>query len=52
MHKITVSIIVSLNKNTVFIDFKEGFVNRIGEKLKKKDLQGNNFFGVGPVLGA
>ena len=36
MHKITVSVAVSSIKIKLFNDFKEGFVNRIIEKLRKK----------------
>ena len=51
MHIITVSVTVSLIKNTAFYDFKEGFVNRIRGKLKKKSQKGNNFFGGGACFG-
>ena len=52
MHKITVSVAVSSIKIKLFNDFKEGFVNRIIEKLrkKKKSQKGNNIFWVGPFL--
>ena len=47
-------IITIYELKTAFNDFKEEFVNRIREKKKKKNKdsqKGNNFLGIGSVMG-
>ena len=55
MHIITVSVTVSLIKIQLLMILEKGWLTELEKnykKKKKKDSQkGNNFWGVGPVLG-
>ena len=51
MHTITINVTFLQYSNTAFNDFEDEFVNRIREKNNKDSQKGNNFLGVGSVLG-